>query len=347
MVKIFARIVMTCIITIALFPTIISAADRPQTVTPQRQLRSQQPPPEVLNKLRADRDALIAKYNADLKQQIAGRNKNLAIELKNTIASKKPGLQGIDPAMPVISAIVPATGIAPGQAFKVLGNNLSAPSAPTVVTVQFAGIAPSLTDQGANSSSQLNYIMGRFEGIAMPTQATVTVKVGSNVSAPFTCTVLPEMVVQSMDLSKIQDHLISDSKSTSPLVNDPLGKGVHKFYMVDNYWFAALHDTWDLHTINKPADLTGNDDSFLTLKLLNNWKVKQIVYRDYAKKNTNVAGCTAGAVSSSTLKTVLAPNNPTNALNTSVSWWNQLCTMYEAYFIVGYIIEGPKGMPYH
>jgi hypothetical protein len=225
--------------------------------------------------------------------------------------------------------------------------SLTAPGATTVVTVQFAGKTPPLIDQGANSNSQLNYIIKDFEGIAGPTPATVTVKVGDKVSAPFPYTVLPEMVIQSMDLGKVQDHLIPDSRSTSQLVNDPLGKGVHKFYMVDNYWFAALHDTWDLHTINKPADLTGNDDFFLTLKLLNNWKVKQIVYRDYAKKNTNVASCTAGAVSSSTLKTVLAPNNPTNALNTSVSWWNQLCTMYEAYFIVGYIIEGPKGMPYH
>jgi hypothetical protein len=333
-------------IAIALIPAVIPSAERSPAVVPQRQLLSQ-PPPAVINKLRAERDAFLVKYNAEIKQQLAVRNNNLAIELRNTIASKRPNFQGIDLTIPVISAIVPAAGIAPGQSFKVLGANLTASGATTVVTVQFAGKTPPLFDQGANSNSQLNYIIKDFEGIAGPTPATVTVKVGDKVSEPFPYTVLPEMVVQTMDLSKIQDHLIPDSRSTSPLVNEPLGRGVHKFYMADNFFFAALHDTWDLHTVNKPADLTGNDEFFLTIKLLNNWKVKQILYSGHANKNTTVASCTAGAVSSSALKTVLSPNNPTNALYTNVNWWNQLCSMYQAYFLVGYIIEGPKGMPYH
>jgi hypothetical protein len=346
MSKLFLRIVMTVMIAIALIPAVIPADERSPAIAQQRQLQSQ-PPPEVINKLRAERDALLAKYNAEIKQQLANRNNNLAIELKNTIASKRLNFRELELTIPVISAIVPAAGIAPGQGFKVLGANLTASGSPTVVTVQFAGKTPPLFDQGANSNSQLNYIIKDFEGIAGPTPATVTVKVGDKVSEPFPYTVLPEMVVQNMDLSKVQDHLVPDSRSTSPLVNDPLGRGVHKFYMADNFFFAALHDTWDLHTINKPAELTGNDDFFLTLKLLNNWKVKQILYTDNANKNTNVAGCTAGAVSSSKLTTALVPNNPTNALHTGVSWWNQLCSMYRAYFIVGYIIEGPKGMPYH
>lgn len=344
MSKLFVYI---ALIVIAFVPETGHAVEPMQPVMPQKQVVLQ-PRLDVVNKMTVERNALITRYNTELQQQVAIRNNNTAIELKNTLTQKRPINLGIDPTAPVISAIVPAGGIGPMQSFSILGANLSASGVSTQVTIQFAGKTPPIYYHGgANDGTRMDYGIGDFEGISGPTPAMVTVKVGNKVSASFPYSVFPGMVVQDMDLSKVQDHLMADSKSTSPLVNDPLGKGIHKFYMINNWTFAAMHDTWDLHTINKPAELTGSDEFFLTLKLLNNWKVKQIVWQDIVNKNTLTPACTVSTVASSSLKTVLNPNSPTNALYTKVDWWNQLCAGYRGWFYIGYIIEGPKGVPYH
>jgi hypothetical protein len=338
MIKLFSCI---ALLAIAFVPAMGHSAEALQPVDPKVQA-ARQIPIDFLTKINAEVKTRLDKYREEIKRQTDLKNKNTTDELKKRFERPRPKYTKPDLNAPFISEIIPSGGVGPREFFYVLGSNLVTGSGSTEVHVQFAGKNPPIYLQAGATESRLTCIMGSFDGIPGATPALVTVKYGNNQSAPFNYTVVPEKVVQELALSTVQDHLIADSKGTNP-VYDATRKGKNIFFLADNWTLGSVHDSWVQNRSNITAQVNGTDEYFLTSKLLNNWKLKDFVWFNPVNKPP---GASPGQTSAA-IRTIIDSSHSTDSPYIKIDWWNMYANMYQSIYYVRFIIEGPKGVPYH
>jgi len=232
-------------------------------------------------------------------------------------------------------------GVKPRGEFLIIGYNLLSESGRADVSIKLGQSVLACNPLYGNSTKERIWVtMPDFSGISGATTVPLTVKSNGVASDPFSITLLPELVTQELDFSRLTSQLQSDSRFTTPmfLATDITQlSGKHGYILPFPTMLAIYHFC---PNATRATVYRGTDEFFLTTQIKNNWIVKSAVYSD----SRSVCGTVADNQTSTSFSG-LKWNTPYLYMN--IGWYNDIDLCFMSSCIITYIIEGPKGTTWY
>ncbi len=181
-------------------------------------------------------------------------------------------------------------------------------------------------DSYLNTDQQMVVTIPDADGFANIITAPVYIKNSAGTKSPITNVKLaPEIVSKFLVINEFANELQYDHNNSLNR-SDPNSDGY--IYFESGRASGVINVT---HNGSFLWGYKGDDDIFIQTQLKNNWTVSQILWDkvNYLSADSSITSTKVG----------------TSSLNVKVHWWNTAAFSF-CYYSIGYIIEGPKGVPY-